>query len=727
MNTMKPGDWIRNTYRVLHSFPFVQGVLHYAEIPKQTDAVTHDEEPIPTRFLHGMDLRHIQRGAQLGELLKRDRQAFVPLQGLFVEKGTLFQVYGKMDGTLMAHHLYQAVPLSLGETLDLLRAIAGHWVQLEEQGQFAVIHPQNMLISADTVRFLYGGAHGLLPKWNGNNPSPEKNPEMRRKQEHSLDAYSLGALTYIMLTGTSPQPGSGLEPVRSFRSDVPEGLEYFVMHSLQAKPEERPTIGQLWNWLEQIPVEADRQKKKDDLIYYMTPGWAGFKEDWFSRGVTQAQAAPPAGGLDPEQWEGWQAGEVDDGSAGRSPSHSRMANGAEEVLNPVWHKDSVKQAPLESGSLEAEGTPSETEKKHSRPVIFKQREKSSPRPQWLVWAATGAAVLLLLAGGGWAVTSYLGDDNSIAEGASPEEKAAKAAQHYEESVRAYKEGEMDRAIQLGKQSVELNPEEKGYLLHLANIYGEQKQYDQGVRLLKNGVKQIPDADVYDALVVHAYYAEDWEEAERAIGRALSLEPKHPEYLYHQGKIQGAMGDYTAATRSIQFAIDQDRNNALYHHDRAIFLLKDKDLERAKNYAWRAAKLEPENARYWITTGNIYLADRERVKKDKSLSSKERRFEGLTLARHAINFYSEAVEINPKNARAHYRLSIAHYYNEDYDAARQSAEQAVKREPGRALHHYQLGVVLAKQGELEQAENSLKKAREIDPDNGRYQEALDELG
>lgn len=262
MNTIKPGDWIRNTYRVLHSFPFVQGVLHYTEIPPRSGAEPCEEEPIPTRFLHGMDLRHIRRGAHLSELLRRDRSAFVPLQGLFVEKGTLFQVYGKMEGTLMAHHLYQAVPLSLGETLDLLRAIAGHWVRLQEQNQFVVIHPQNMLITNDSIRFLYGGNDGLLPKWNGNNPSPQKDPAQRRKQEHSLDAYSLGALTYIMLTGSSPQPGTSLEPVRSFRSDVPEGLEYFVMRTLQAKPEERPTIGQLWQWLEQIPIEADRQKKK---------------------------------------------------------------------------------------------------------------------------------------------------------------------------------------------------------------------------------------------------------------------------------------------------------------------------------------------------------------------------------------------------------------------------------------------------------------------------------
>lgn len=263
MNMMKPGDWIRDTYRVLYSFPFVQGALYYAEIPPRTDVALDEDEPVPTRFLHGMDLRYIQRGAQLAELMKREGQAFVPLQGMFVEKGILYQLYGKMKGTLMAHHLYEAVPLSVGEILDLLRSIAGHLVRLEEQGQFAVIHPQNMLITADSVLFLYGGALELLPKWNQNTPSAS-DPQERLKQERGLDAYSLGALTYIMLTGSSPQIGQSgkLEPIRTFRSDVPEGLEYFVMNSLLAKLDERPTINQLQRWLEQIPAEADRQKKK---------------------------------------------------------------------------------------------------------------------------------------------------------------------------------------------------------------------------------------------------------------------------------------------------------------------------------------------------------------------------------------------------------------------------------------------------------------------------------
>lgn len=463
----------------------------------------------------------------------------------------------------------------------------------------------------------------------------------------------------------------------------------------------------------------------------------------FTRGLTDPQLSEPESSLDPSEWEGWEVGVIDNPQQ-QLPFLSSETNGETDIISPVWHKDPSHQK--EKGqeataepdaelakSGEAEGTAdtaiadlSPSEKASPSPVTLKlpDTDSSTSRRGWPVWTAIASAALLLLVGGAWVVTSFLGDENPIAAGSK--ENGEKATQLYEESVRSYQEGNKDQAVELAEQAVERNPKEKGHLLYLANLYGEQKQYDKGVRLLQEGVKQIPAAEVYDALAVHAYYAEDWKEAERGIDRALSLEPNNPQFLYHQGKIQGAQGDTTAAIRSLQFAIDQDRNNALYHHDRALFLRQEGDLERAKNYAWRAAKLQPEQARYWITAGNIYLADRERVLKDKKLSSKERRFESLTLARHAINFYSEALELKPDDARTHYRISIAHYYNEDMAAAEKSADQAIKLDPNRALHHYQRGVVLAKQGDLEQAEESLQKAREIDPDNRRYQQALNDL-
>lgn len=247
MKMKQKGERIRDTFRVLQTFPFVQGALYYTEVapPRQGGETSLS---LPTRFLHGLDIRMVRKGTDLRNLLKRDRNAFFPIQGLFVEEGILYQVFGKLDGNLMAHHLYRSVPLPLPQANHILKCVSGHLVRLQEQGLFTVIHPQNMLLTSDSVRFLYGGPFGLLPKTRGGSPDAA-DPAVARQQADSMDAYSLGALAYIILTGSSP--GGKLLPIRSYRKDVPQQLEQLIMQSLLADPSTRPRVKDLWNLLKE--------------------------------------------------------------------------------------------------------------------------------------------------------------------------------------------------------------------------------------------------------------------------------------------------------------------------------------------------------------------------------------------------------------------------------------------------------------------------------------------
>ncbi|PTX58133.1 hypothetical protein C8P63_1186 [Melghirimyces profundicolus] len=260
----KKGDRIRGTYRVLQAFPFVQGVLYYTEVePDSRDG--KPSTPLPTRFLHGLDIRSIRKRVDLKKLLKRDTGVFFPLQGLFVEEGILYQVLGKLDGQLLAHHLYRSVPLTANEAIHILQCVSGHLVRIYRKDLFTVVHPQNMLITGGSVRFLYGGPSGLLPKLKGGPPGGGRAvPEERKRQEQMMDAYSLGALAYIMLTGTSPSPPGNLLPIRTCRRDVPPSLEHLIMQSLLAEPESRPRVEDLWETLRRIPV--DRELKKEHPI-----------------------------------------------------------------------------------------------------------------------------------------------------------------------------------------------------------------------------------------------------------------------------------------------------------------------------------------------------------------------------------------------------------------------------------------------------------------------------
>ena len=89
----------------------------------------------------------------------------------------LYQVFYRLEGTLLAHSLEKDGPLPLDEALWILHGVSLHLLRLYEQGQFAVVHPQNILItSGKAIRFIYGGPLGLLPRRAGGGEAGKASP-----------------------------------------------------------------------------------------------------------------------------------------------------------------------------------------------------------------------------------------------------------------------------------------------------------------------------------------------------------------------------------------------------------------------------------------------------------------------------------------------------------------------------------------------------------------------
>ncbi|SFG26319.1 hypothetical protein SAMN04488025_12330 [Planifilum fulgidum] len=226
------GEKIGGKYRVMEAFPFVEGVLYYAE--------EEGGDFSRTRFVHAIGgLSRVD-----ADELKRNRHEDIlfPLQEAFVEGGVLYQVFYRLEGTLLAHSLEKDGPLPLDEALWILHGVSLHLLRLYEQGQFAVVHPQNILItSGKAIRFIYGGPLALLPHPAGGGEAEESLARCR-----SADTFALGALSYALLTGrrlTSQAPNPA--PIRSFRSDVSPVLEKWVMRACSLDPAARPPLARM--------------------------------------------------------------------------------------------------------------------------------------------------------------------------------------------------------------------------------------------------------------------------------------------------------------------------------------------------------------------------------------------------------------------------------------------------------------------------------------------------
>lgn len=669
MKKKRKDEWIRGTFQVLDVYPFVAGTLYYARVHPAGG----------TRFLLGIDLSLMSRRIRLDSLLHRDSDALVPVEGLFVEDGVLYQILGELKGSVLAHDLQRSAPLSLSESVHLLKNVTEQWIRMDEAGWFAPIHPQNMLIDEGRLRFLYAAKEGM--------PAGEGSRDEKRA------VYELGSLAFVMLTGSGPDADG--RRLSQLRENAPRELEEWITSSLQDHASERPGMRALLEGLQGIPVH-----KLSETPPEAEKGGFGIPDDPFAPALIHPQPPDvPHDPLDPKEWEGWFAGEglpiIDGHSPREMPPSGRK----------VWSKPDRSQVESIPSSSATPVDPSPEEESQKR---FRFRRKPA------VWAAV-LLVLLGLGTGGY----FLADGLFAAD-------AEEAARYYGESIRLEQDDQVGEAIAKAKLAVEADPSEKDYLLHLASLYGEQKEYEKAAAVLARGIQEVPEADVYDAWAIYALYAGDLDQADTAIRKAISLDGDNPEFYEHQGSIHSARKKYDQAVQAMTKAVRLKPKEASYHHQLAAYSLKAEDLQKALQHAKEAVRLSPEEPEYHIRVGQVHLAEREQVSANKKLSSGKKKKQTAAAVQAAVDSFNRAVKVDSGNATSHYYLSIAWYYGGELKKAQQSIQQALELRPETAAYHYQYGVVLQRADDRKKAAVHYRKALELEPGNMTYKKAVDQI-
>lgn len=237
MRLKEQGEMINGKYRVLKTFPFVIGTLYYTEVKLDT-GITY------TRFIHALELGAMPKQVEPEAVLARDELVFFPVREVFVEDGILYQVFRRLEGTLLAHHLIQHSPLNLKETVWIAREIVDHLLRLYGEDQLTIIHPQNIVLaSGKAIRFLYGGSWGILPKGLA--------PQVDQKTNELVDSYTLGTLIYRMLTGKNPMGvGLTIPPISTYCSECPPELDEWVGRACSFDLHKRPTMSETADFLE---------------------------------------------------------------------------------------------------------------------------------------------------------------------------------------------------------------------------------------------------------------------------------------------------------------------------------------------------------------------------------------------------------------------------------------------------------------------------------------------
>jgi tetratricopeptide (TPR) repeat protein len=367
----------------------------------------------------------------------------------------------------------------------------------------------------------------------------------------------------------------------------------------------------------------------------------------------------------------------------------------------------------------------------------KSKEKQSLKPKkkmpgWVMWAALGVIGLVFLAqllfAPGPDITPLV-QAKVIQEVEQDEDKAINL---YNQSVKSYESKDITKAIALAKQALATDTENKQYYIHLANLFGLQKDYKSGLIVLQVATSYFTDdAKLFDQYAVFAYYERDYEKAKQAVDKAVSLDENLASAHYHRGKIYSVLKDLKIAVTSMKTAVAKDQKNALYLHDAALVYLQAGEVDNAVKSEKKAVDLEGKNSEYRITLGLLYLKQRDEILRNQSLkeSVKAKRLKELLDNSHRqFRYVTDTLKDKEYIAEAYYYKARTYYiYGKQdpkgYENAITSSKNAVFYDPKNALYLYQLGICYMAVNNKAAAVDALQKAVNLDPRNRLYQNGL----
>jgi len=230
-----------------------------------------------------------------------------------------------------------------------------------------------------------------------------------------------------------------------------------------------------------------------------------------------------------------------------------------------------------------------------------------------------------------------------------------------------------------------------------NDYYEKKEYGASLKDYEKAVELDSKTTVYQAnLALGLAGLKDWQRAIEAVEKIKDLEPDNVLYTQRLAGIYNTRGndyyekkDYAASLKDYEKAIKLDPKTNVYQTNLAVALSGLKEWQRAIEAVEKIKDLEPDNVLYtqrlaliYNTRGNDYYD-----KKDYAASIKD---------------YEKAIELDSKTTVYHANLAGAFV----------TWEKLKGLEP---------------QGEaLNKALSALRKALELDPENGKYREGIEVL-
>lgn len=279
-----------------------------------------------------------------------------------------------------------------------------------------------------------------------------------------------------------------------------------------------------------------------------------------------------------------------------------------------------------------------------------------------------------------------------------------AQAYYQLGLAEEKLRNIDKAINYYSKSLSLKPETPEAHLSLAQLYEREEDFTAAARAYEQYLVLVPDnMTVLLYLGGLHYRLKDFDAAENSFQRAFVLNPEDNTVCFWLGVIAENRKDWDSAIKYFEIISRSDNNTAVmirlsYYH------AAKSDHVSALRYLKQVVKMDPSNpvAHYLLGLGYSDL---------KKYSKAEKSF-------------LQAKEFNRKMEGVSFHLGMIYDQTGRREKAMREMKAELRNNPNFAPALNYVGYTYIEKGEkLEEAEGMIRKAIEIEPDNGSYVDSL----
>jgi len=212
---------------------------------------------------------------------------------------------------------------------------------------------------------------------------------------------------------------------------------------------------------------------------------------------------------------------------------------------------------------------------------------------------------------------------------------------------------------------------------LAFIAFREDKPRESLQLFTDAAKLKPPL-ANDLMIIALDYVllKDYSDAARYLESSLKMNPEDPEAHYHLGRVRYQQNQFDLAIAAFQEAIKRDPTSVKAYDNLGLSFEAKNENEPAIAAYRKALELDRAGT---LHSEQPYLNLGSLLARSNRLSD-------------AIPLLTRAGEIAPGEFKVRYELAKAYFEAQQFDSARQQAEQAVKLDPSDGPSHYLLGRV-----------------------------------